>query len=377
MNIIVTTHDWLNPIVGGGALRTVKVAEEFKRRGHQVTILGASKTNYVNGMKVFSLPPPTKRRSQVLSAIKFNFRLLRRLLILLPNTDLIFVHNTVAAASAMILNMFFHKRFILDVTDIHAEYLKYGKPNFFERLLTPLLLWIEYQIICSANRVIVVTRVMRERLIRKGLEPRKVTVVYDGAEIEKYNAEKVKTDEFGIIHLGWVDKQHGVHGLAEAAGEIIKKIPNIKFYVIGDGRELPRVKKSAKEFKVYNKFLFTGFIPHLETGQYLSQATVGVILRPDTLPNNLVVTLKLLAYWATGTVVVSSRLKGIEEIAQDGKDIVFFEPENWQDLAQKIITLAKNPKLVNHLRKNGLEKVKKFDWRNLIPRVVDFSLADS
>lgn len=377
MNIIVTTHDWLNPIVGGGALRTVKVAEEFKRRGHRVTILGPSKSNYISGMRAWSLPAPTKRRSQVLSAIKFNFRLSWRFIHLIWNTNLIFVHNAAAAASVAVLSRLFRKQFILDITDIHAEYLKYGKPNFFEKLLTPLLLWIEYWIICSADRVIVVTEEMRRHVVQEGLNPDKVTVVYDGAELDKYNSEKIENSKFGIIHLGWVDKQHGLHGLMEASPEIIKALPNVKFYIIGDGRELPRVKKLAKEFRVYNRFLFTGFVPHPQTMQYLRQAAIGVILRPDTLPNNLVVTLKLLAYWATGTVVVSSRLKGIEEIAEDGKDIVFFEPGNWQDLAQKIISLARDPELVNHLRRNGLEKVRKFDWRDLIPRIVDFSLGNS
>ena len=40
--IIISTHDSLAPIRGGGAMRTLKVADEFKRQGHCVTIIAPS-----------------------------------------------------------------------------------------------------------------------------------------------------------------------------------------------------------------------------------------------------------------------------------------------------------------------------------------------
>ena len=73
--IIVSTHDSVSPIKGGGGLRTLKVAYEFKKRGHDVIIIAPTdKISELNGIKIHWLHPPRKQRSQILSSLKFNIR---------------------------------------------------------------------------------------------------------------------------------------------------------------------------------------------------------------------------------------------------------------------------------------------------------------
>lgn len=147
MKIIVSTHDSLCPIKGGGALRTLKCAEEFKKRGHDVTLVApADGVCELSGIKLHWLHAPRKQRSQILSSIKFNVRLLRKFLHVAGTTDMFFLHNTVAAATIPFLRRFYRFRFVLDVTDVHAEYLAAARRNILERLFTPLILAIEYWI---------------------------------------------------------------------------------------------------------------------------------------------------------------------------------------------------------------------------------------
>ena len=96
--IIVSTHDSLCPNFGGGALRTLKTAEEFKRRGHDVIIIAPTDgVGELSGITTHWLHAPRKQRSQLLSTIKFNVRLLRKFLQFMPAIDILFVHNTIAA----------------------------------------------------------------------------------------------------------------------------------------------------------------------------------------------------------------------------------------------------------------------------------------
>ena len=374
-NIIVSTHDSLHPVKGGGALRTLKVAEEFKMRGHNVTIIAPTDGKAVlNGVKVYWLHAPKKQRSQILSSLKFNVRLLRKFLHFAADTDMFFVHNTISAASLLFLKIFFRFRYVLDITDIHAEYLPVGKRNIVEIIVTPILLFIEYRIIKSADRIIAVTNAMRNHLIIKGVPKEKIEVVYDGAETDRISTSKEPGFEKNIIHLGIVDRQHGVEYFIGAIPGVIKKRPDSKFFIIGGGRELDNIKRLAKSLGVIENCVFTGHLQCEEAREFLKKASIGVIPRQDNLPNRIITTLKLYEYWASGTAVVSSRLEGIAEIAAEEKNILFFKPGSCDDLAEKLISLLDDRKAVESMRAEGYRAAEKFRWSKLIPGIVDFAL---
>lgn len=369
--ILIATHDSFSPVYGGGALRTLKIAFEFKKRGWDAILFGASDKKVIDGIPVVFLPPPTKKRSQILSAIKFNVRLLLKSYSYIKEADLILAHNAIALGAFVVANIIYKKTIVLDITDIHSEYLRLGKNNLIEKVLAPLLIKIEYYLINSADKIIVVTNNMKERLIQKGIRKEKICIVYDGVDVKKYSGEKETDSINNVIHLGLVDKQHGVEYLVKAAGLILKKFPKIKFYIIGDGRKLPAVKLLARKLSIEDNFIFTGFVDHFEVNRYFKKATIGVIPRPYGVSNNLVITLKLLEYWASGTAVVASKLKGIEEIAKDNVNVSFFHPGDYCQLAEKIMILLQDQEKREFLAKNGVKEAKKFEWSELIKRLVD------
>jgi glycosyltransferase involved in cell wall biosynthesis len=375
-HIVVSTHDSLHPIRGGGALRTLKAAEEFKKRGHQVIIIAPTDgVGELSGIKTHWLHAPCKQRSQILSSLKFNVRLLRKFLQFARNTDMFFVHNTIAAVFLPCLKPFFHFRFVLDITDIHAEYLPVGKRNLVEKLLTPFLLRVEYWIIGSADRIIVETQAMRRLLAAKGIPSARVAVVYDGAEPEKIPCDKKPGSENRVIHLGTVDRQHGVEVFVRAMPFVLARRPETKFLIVGGGRELPNVRMLASSLNVSGSCVFTDHLSCEEARQWLRQAAIGVIPRQDFLPNRIVTTLKLYEYWAGRTAVVSSRLEGIAEIACDGQDILFYAPGDPEDFAAKILRLLESADLRGRIQEGGLKTVRQYRWGELVPRIVDWALS--
>lgn len=372
MNIIVATHDSLHPIKGGGALRTLKTAEEFKKRGHNVVIIAPTDgTSEVNGIKVEWLRGPSKQRSQILSSIKFNIRLLVKYLKFISWTDTFFIHNTVAAVAMLLLKPFFKFRFSLDITDIHAEYILIGKRTVLETLVTPLLLFIEYRIIKLADNIIVASHAMKKVLVDQGINGNRIDVVYDGAETDKISADNHEGFYFNIIHLGLIDKQHGVDILIQAMPEVIKAFPQLKLFIVGDGRELENIKALAKKLNVYDCCIFTGQLPCHEAREYLKMANIGIIPRRDNLPNRIVTTLKLLEYWASGTCVLSSRLEAIAEIGKEDEDITYFEAGSHGDLAVKIKSMLSSTARLELLRENGVCAAQKYSWDRLIPHIAD------
>ena len=70
-NIIVTIHDSIDPIKGGGSLRTLKAAAEFKKRGHAVKIFAPSNKSNVQGIDVENINIPIKEK-MFSSSFRFN-----------------------------------------------------------------------------------------------------------------------------------------------------------------------------------------------------------------------------------------------------------------------------------------------------------------
>lgn len=375
MKIIVSTHDSLCPIKGGGALRTIKCAEEFRRLGHEVILIAPTdEVGEISGIKVHWLHAPKKQRSQLLSSLKFNIRLLRKFLQFAGETDLIFVHNAIAAATLPFLRWFYKFRFVLDITDIHAEYLVVNRKTFLERLMTPLILAIEYWIIRSADHVIVVTEAMKRLVVSKGIPASKVSVVYDAAETEKISAEKLPGYEKGVIHLGTVDRQHNVEVFIKAIPGVAKAHPDAKFLVVGGGRELENIIALSRELGVYDRCLFTGYLPCDGAREYLKKAVVGVIPRHDNLPNRIVTTLKVYEYWASATAVVSAKMEGIAEISTEGGDIVFFGSGDHSDMAAKISGLLSDREAAERIRLAGVGTAARYTWQKIAPRIVKNAL---
>ena len=372
MRIVVSTHDSLCPIKGGGALRTIKVAEEFKKLGHEVTLVAPTdEVGEISGIKVHWLHAPKKQRSQLLSSLKFNVRLLRKFLDLADAADMFFVHNTIAAATLPFLKKFYRFKFVLDITDVHAEYLAANRKTFIERLSTPLILAIEYWIIASADHVIVVTRAMKDLLLRHGIPEGKISIVYDAAETDQISAEKSPGFEKNIIHLGTVDRQHNVDEFIKAAPLILERHPDAGFLVVGGGRELETLIRLSKKLGVYDKFLFTGYLPCDAAREYLKKSGIGVIPRHDTLPNRIVTTLKIYEYWASATAVVATKMAGIAEIAGDGKDIVFVRSASPEDMAEKICFLLENREVTERIRLCGLKTTAQYTWAKMAPLIVE------
>lgn len=374
MRIIVSTHDLLAPVIGGGALRTIKTAEEFKKIGHEVLIIAPTAgIGEVSGIKTHWLHPPRKQRSQILSSIKFNIRLLRKFLQFARKTDMFFVHNTIAAAVIPFIKPIFKFRYVLDITDLHGEYLPVGKRNFLERIVTPLILWIEYWIINNADKIIVATEAMKKHVISKGINPEKIRVVYDAAEIEEISFEKEPGFRKNVIHLGSVDRQHNVEVFIKAIPEVLKRHKDAKFFIVGGGRELKNIIALSKKLEVYSSCIFTDYLPCPEARKYLKNAMIGVIPRNDNLPNRIITTLKIYEYWASKTAVISSRTAGIEEIARENIDVLFFTSGNYKELAAKISFLIENPQIADKIREEGYKTTQKYTWKNTTPLIAKYA----
>lgn len=371
MKIALVSENSVAPFRGGG-FRTVNCAAELKRRGHSVLIFAPSEKDSVEGIPVVRLVQPMQGknlRSLVFKVIEFELKLFYNLVKKRKKIGAIVMRSLVAAFMAYPFGKLFRKKMILDMTDIQSEYLKIGAKGFFSRKLVNLFCFLEYSMIKRFRRVVVVSEEMKKMAVAHGIKASNVSVVYDGADLEKFKPAVKKHNM--IVHHGGASQQDGVEMIPKAAKIILKKHPDAKFYIIGMGNRIDAVKKVAADNGVMDSFVFTGWIEFEKMRDLLAASEIGLVTRPDTPANNSVLTLKMLEYWAVGAVPVVPKLRAIQEVATDNKNVLFFEPSNVNDLASKIIKLLDDRKLMSELSRNGISISKKFDWKVLMPELAD------
>ncbi len=369
MRIALISEDSVAPFKSGG-FRTVNCAAELKKRGHSVIIFAPSEKELVEGIGVVQLVQPMQGRSLsglVLKIFSFEALLLFKLLKHRKKFDCILLRSTVPAFAAYPFSKIFNKKIMMDMTDVQSEYLKTG--GFFKRKIVSALCFLEYSMVRRFKRIVVVSEEMKKVVVSHGVKASNISVVYDGADLEKFRPAK-KTRNM-IIHHGGASVQDGVEMIPKAAKIVLKKHPDAKFYIVGMGNMMEAVKEEAGKQGVAGSFVFTGWIEFERMRDLLAASEIGLVTRPDTPANNTVLTLKMLEYWAVGAVPVVPRLRAMQEVATDSKDVLFFKPEDIDDLAEKIIKLLDDRKLMSKLSKNGVLISKKFDWKVLMPKLAN------
>lgn len=109
---------------------------------------------------------------------------------------------------------------------------------------------IEKEGALASSAVITVSYAMKQELIRAlGVPEEKIYVAWNGVDAEKYNPNKVKTEEiinlrqsYGIkdedlmiLFLGRLTEIKGIRQLLFALPQVIKDYPNVKLVVVGKG----------------------------------------------------------------------------------------------------------------------------------------------
>jgi len=369
----VICHDSLHPIAGAGGLRTLLIAKALRERGWAASLIGPCDVDELDGVPVHRNRAPSKRRSQILSAIRYNVRLLRIMRRVSGRGNVLVIHNALAGMFALLFRKLYGHRILFDITDLHAEYFLDAAGNPLTRTMGRAFTAAEYWIIRQGERIVVVSENMKQALIDNGIPGERIGVVHDGVNADHFPTAKGPEAAHTVGHVGLVDKQHGVPSFVRGLAMARKDCPELRGLIVGDGRVLPEVRRLADDLGVADAIEFTGHLSHDKIPEALCRMAIGVIPRPMKRANHMVVTLKLMEYWASGTAVIASPLAGIREVAEDGVDILFFDPAHPETLANALVRLRQDPELRTAIAQRGREKVsRQFRWPVLIVQVLDF-----
>ena len=179
---------------------------------------------------------------------------------------------------------------------------------------------------------VALTEFAKQKMVAAGLPAEKVRVKPNFVLPDP--GERTGTGEFALF-VGRIEEQKGVLPLLEAW----KRLPRpIRLVIVGDGPYAPRIKATIEEHNLLN-VEYRGAVSRSEVVSAMKGARVLVF--PSEWYEGFPMTIA--EAFACGVPVITSRLGSMEEIVQDRRTGLHFNPGDPDDLARTIAWAWSHP----------------------------------
>jgi colanic acid/amylovoran biosynthesis glycosyltransferase len=155
-----------------------------------------------------------------------------------------------------------------------------------------------------------------------------------------------------FVCVGRLSPEKGHAGLLEAFSRLGCDRSDLQLVLVGDGPDLDRLKRRADALSIAGQVTFAGRCGEKDALAWIARSDILVL--PSFMEGLPIV---LLEAMAIGTPVIATRVAGIPELVDDGRNGLLFTPSDWDALAECMRRLADDPALRTKLARQGRKAV--------------------
>lgn len=241
---------------------------------------------------------------------------------------------------------------------------------------------LEIEAAKMSDHVFTITSALKEILIEEGIEADKITVLPNAVDpdkftiMEKDESLEKRLDFKGKVVIGYIGsfvKYEGLDILLEACSLLYKKVGDIfRLLLVGDGDMMHALRDATRFLQLEDIVTFTGRVSHDEVNKYYSLIDIAPLPRKGLRVCELVSPLKPFEAMASGKVLITSSVKALAEIIEEGKTGLVFEKDNAEQLAERLESVIVDEKLRKDIGKNARKwVVENHSWDLIAKRVTD------
>lgn len=187
--------------------------------------------------------------------------------------------------------------------------------------------------------------------------PEKFAVVMNGIDVDSFSQKQSRSGKNGIVvgSVGRLSTEKGHDILLKAFALALKKVPDMRLVIVGDGSESENLKAITKRHEISEKVSFPGNTNDVRG--FLSGMDIFVL--PSRYESQGIAAMEAMS---AGLPVIASDVGGIPGIITDQVEGLLVNPEDTEALANAIEKLAEDTALRKKLAANGRNRAEK-DFR--------------
>lgn len=180
-----------------------------------------------------------------------------------------------------------------------------------------------YKIICVSQADLKVA--LKERLC----PPQKITYIHNGIEIPPVKRGESRREYFEVLFVGRLVATKDPFTLIKAVSNL--KDRRLRLFIIGSGEEETEVRRYIEKLKLTDRVFLEGERDHEYVMTKMAQAHLFVLTT-----NREGFGLSVLEAMSLGLPVIATRIGGLPELVEDGKNGFLVNPKDDRGLAEKI-----------------------------------------
>lgn len=266
-----------------------------------------------------------------------------------------------------------------------------------------LMLDVEQRIMRAADLITVVSEPLRQELLDRGVDDRRILVNPNAADPEEFDRARLagerqriralygfQPEDIVLGFIGTFGAWHGVQVIADAMERLMAIDPKMKMLLIGDGNLGEVVKKRIADTGLGGRVAVTGVVPQRQGAAYLSAC--DIYLSPHQVPPGdkrpfFGSPTKLFEYMAMEGPVVASDLGQIAAVLNPSLRVdqvadadpetcdalgVLVTPGDTDELVRAVAALVMRPLLGQRLAGNARAcLLERHTWRQHTQRILD------
>lgn len=206
---------------------------------------------------------------------------------------------------------------------------------------------LEHRCLRDADRIIVPSRVLEQRVVRSGADPGKVHVIRNGARV--LSVEPPRPDgapDRYLVYVGALQAWQGIETLLRAFARL-RDIDELRLVICASTppRTARAYRRLATRLEIDDRVDWHHRLPHEEVAGWLAHAEASLAPLVDCSRNvdQGCCPLKILESMAAGTPVIASDLAVVRELVSDGEHGRLVPADRPADLARAVRIVLEYP----------------------------------
>lgn len=226
------------------------------------------------------------------------------------------------------------------------------------KLQMPTSVILEYKLFKKADQLVSVSWSVASELSEYGIDPRRVVVAGNGADIEIFHPAVIQQDgnKTYFFTACRLSLRKGLKDLIHCAQIVVHYYPEVQFWVAGDGPLKFELEKLIQQVNLVENFRLLG---HISSHRHLAELYQGAtgFIHPahyEGLPT------VLLEAMACSCPVVATEVSGALDVVRDGENGLLTPPRNPQMLAEAVMRLIREPALRRHIGRAARQTIEAY-----------------
>ena len=242
----------------------------------------------------------------------------------------------------------------------------------YREVAFPLALYVNFmelfipRVYCRSP-FIAISNSTKTDLVRRGIDPRKISVVPCGIDTDFYTPDEQTAPEQGsFLYVGRLKRYKGVQLILAALALLCEQGRDYTLTVLGSGDYEGELKKLSTRLNLDDVVTFEGFVSQEYKLNWLRKAWAAVFASEKEGWGLTVIEAN-----ACGTPVIASDSDGLRDSVRDGETGLLVPHGDIEKLAAAMDNIACDRALRQKLSKQGIEWAAGFNWDTTASKMIE------